>query len=147
MDRFGRRWTVFIGAVVNLLGAALQAGARNLAMILVGRILAGWAVGILSMSVPIYQAECAHPKTRGKQIEPPPIISRLGTKIDRSHRWSYTTDDRCRFHCVNLGRLRREPNSRNKLIRVAISARFPVHTMYHDNRRHSILPRVATLSG
>ncbi|KAF1996610.1 sugar carrier protein A [Amniculicola lignicola CBS 123094] len=65
MDRFGRRWTVLIGAAVNLLGACLQCGAQNLAMILVGRILAGWAVGILSMSVPIYQAECAHPKIRG----------------------------------------------------------------------------------
>ncbi|KAF2713291.1 general substrate transporter [Pleomassaria siparia CBS 279.74] len=65
MDRFGRRKTVMIGAAVNLLGAALQTGAQNLAMILVGRILAGWAVGIMSMSVPIYQSECAHPKTRG----------------------------------------------------------------------------------
>ncbi|KAF2732768.1 general substrate transporter [Polyplosphaeria fusca] len=65
MDRFGRRMTVLIGACVNLLGAVLQCGARNLAMILVGRILAGWAVGILSMSVPVYQSECAHPRIRG----------------------------------------------------------------------------------
>lgn len=34
-------------------------------MILLGRILAGWAVGLLSMSVPVYQTECAHPKMRG----------------------------------------------------------------------------------
>ncbi|KAH7128541.1 general substrate transporter, partial [Dendryphion nanum] len=65
MDRFGRRWTILIGAAINLFGAALQTGARNLAMILVGRILAGWAVGLMSMSVPIYQSECAHPNTRG----------------------------------------------------------------------------------
>ncbi|PVH93846.1 general substrate transporter [Periconia macrospinosa] len=65
MDKFGRRKTVFIGAVINLIGAALQAGARSLAMILVGRIMAGWAVGILSMSVPVYQTECAHPAKRG----------------------------------------------------------------------------------
>ena len=65
MDRFGRRWTVLIGACVNLLGAALQSGAQSLGMILAGRILAGWAVGILSMSVPIYQSECAHPSKRG----------------------------------------------------------------------------------
>ncbi|KAF1949692.1 general substrate transporter [Byssothecium circinans] len=65
MDRFGRRKTVMIGAIINLIGAALQAGAQNLAMILVGRILAGWAVGIMSMSVPVYQSECAHPSKRG----------------------------------------------------------------------------------
>jgi hypothetical protein len=38
-------------------------------MILVGRIVAGWAVGVLSMSVPVYQAECAHPKTRGLLVK------------------------------------------------------------------------------
>lgn len=53
MDRFGRKMTIQMGALICLLGAILQAGARNLAMILVGRIFAGWAVGLLSMSVPV----------------------------------------------------------------------------------------------
>jgi MFS family permease len=65
MDRVGRRWTVQIGACICLVGAILQAAARNLGMILVGRIFAGWAVGLMSMSVPIYQSECAHPNMRG----------------------------------------------------------------------------------
>lgn len=65
MDSLGRRKTVMIGAFINLVGAVLQAAAQHLGMILVGRIMAGWAVGVLSMSVPIYQSECAHPKTRG----------------------------------------------------------------------------------
>jgi MFS family permease len=68
MDRFGRRKTVMIGAVINLIGAALQSGAQSLAMILVGRILAGWAVGLMSMSVPVYQSECAHPSKRGISV-------------------------------------------------------------------------------
>jgi MFS family permease len=65
MDRFGRRKTIMIGAMIAVLGAVLQSAAQNLAMILVGRIIAGWAVGLLSMSVPVYQSECAHPKIRG----------------------------------------------------------------------------------
>ena len=65
MDRFGRKMTIQIGALICLVGAILQAAAVNLAMILVGRILAGWAVGLMSMSVPVYQSECAHPKIRG----------------------------------------------------------------------------------
>ncbi|KAF2649702.1 general substrate transporter [Lophiostoma macrostomum CBS 122681] len=68
MDKVGRRWTVLIGAAINLLGAALQTGAQNLGMILVGRIFAGWAVGLLSMSVPIYQSECAAPNIRAGLI-------------------------------------------------------------------------------
>ncbi|CEJ56269.1 Putative Function: high affinity glucose transporter (Precursor) [Penicillium brasilianum] len=65
MDRFGRKFTIHMGAFICLIGATLQAAARNLVMILVGRILAGWAVGLMSMSVPVYQAEFAHPKSRG----------------------------------------------------------------------------------
>lgn len=65
MDRIGRRWTVQLGACICMLGAVLQAAARNLGMMLVGRIFTGWAVGLMSMSVPVYQAECAHPKIRG----------------------------------------------------------------------------------
>ena len=65
MDRFGRKFTIQMGALICLIGAILQASAMNLAMILVGRLLAGYAVGLMSMSVPVYQAECAHPSSRG----------------------------------------------------------------------------------
>ena len=65
MDRFGWKLTNQMGALICLVGAILQCTARNLAMILVGRILTGWAVGLLSMSVPVYQSECAHPNVRG----------------------------------------------------------------------------------
>jgi len=65
MDRFGRKRTIQIGAAIATVGGVLQCAAQSLAMILVGRIVAGWAVGLMSMSVPVYQAECAHPKIRG----------------------------------------------------------------------------------
>lgn len=68
MDSLGRRKTIMVGAIINLVGAILQASAQHLGMILVGRIMAGWAVGVLSMSVPVYQSECAHPKTRGTKL-------------------------------------------------------------------------------
>lgn len=59
MDRFGRKGTVQIGALIAVIGAILQCAAVDLAMILVGRITSGWAIGLMSMSVPVYQAECA----------------------------------------------------------------------------------------
>lgn len=65
MDRFGRKMTIQMGALICMVGGILQSAAVNLAMMLVGRIMAGWAVGLLSMSVPVYQSECAHPKIRG----------------------------------------------------------------------------------
>lgn len=68
MDRYGRRFTIQMGAFISLVGAVLQGAAMNLPMMLVGRIVAGWAVGLMSMSVPVYQAECAHPRNRGMII-------------------------------------------------------------------------------
>lgn len=65
MDRYGRKITILIGAIICLFGATLQTAAQNLAMILTGRIFTGWAVGLLSMAVPVYNAECADPKIRG----------------------------------------------------------------------------------
>ncbi|KAJ8111872.1 hypothetical protein OPT61_g5639 [Boeremia exigua] len=65
MDSLGRKKTILIGAIINLIGAVLQTAAQHLGMVLAGRIMAGWAVGLLSMSVPVYQSECAHPKKRG----------------------------------------------------------------------------------
>jgi MFS family permease len=65
MDRFGRKMTIQMGALICMVGAILQAASVNLGMMLAGRIMAGWAVGLLSMSVPVYQSECAHPKIRG----------------------------------------------------------------------------------
>ncbi|KAF4346013.1 hypothetical protein FBEOM_35 [Fusarium beomiforme] len=65
MDKFGRRKTIGIGAAICTLGGVLQAASYHLAMMLIGRIIAGFAVGLLSMSVPVYQSECASPKNRG----------------------------------------------------------------------------------
>jgi MFS family permease len=65
MDKFGRKLTILMGALICLVGAILQCTAQNLAMILVGRIFTGWAVGLLSMAVPVYNSECADPKIRG----------------------------------------------------------------------------------
>ncbi|KAL2355263.1 general substrate transporter [Cryomyces antarcticus] len=65
LDRYGRKRTIQIGALIATVGAILQSAAVNMAMILIGRIVSGWAVGLLSMAVPVYQSECAHPKMRG----------------------------------------------------------------------------------
>lgn len=57
---------VFVGAVVAVIGCALQGGAVNLIMVAVGRAIAGVAVGLLSGVVPMYCAEIATAQDRGK---------------------------------------------------------------------------------
>ncbi|KAF2650830.1 general substrate transporter [Lophiostoma macrostomum CBS 122681] len=65
-DWFGRKLTIFIGAIVFLVGGALQTGAQALSYLYAGRSIAGCGVGILCMIVPLYQAELAHPDIRGR---------------------------------------------------------------------------------
>ncbi|KAF5386507.1 hypothetical protein D9757_005857 [Collybiopsis confluens] len=64
-DRYGRKRTIQVGATIILWGCAMQTGAHNIATLIVGRIIAGFAIGILSMTVPLYNTEIAPPKIRG----------------------------------------------------------------------------------
>ncbi|KAJ9138191.1 High-affinity glucose transporter 5 [Pleurostoma richardsiae] len=64
-DRLGRRRTIFAGAVTSCLGCALQAGSVNMAMLIVGRFIAGAAVGMLTSTIPMYAGELAEARYRG----------------------------------------------------------------------------------
>ncbi|KAG6816364.1 hypothetical protein H0H87_006637 [Tephrocybe sp. NHM501043] len=65
-DKLGRRITIQIGALIYVLGGALQTGARNMDMMLAGRFFAGFGVGVMADLAPLYQAEIAHPSIRGR---------------------------------------------------------------------------------
>ena len=64
-DMLGRRWTIFVGAVISILGSSLQAGAVNMAMLIVGRFIGGVAVGQLTSTIPMYAGELSEAKYRG----------------------------------------------------------------------------------
>lgn len=64
-DWLGRKKTVFAGSCVSVLGCALQAGSVNMAMLIIGRFIAGAAVGMLTSTIPLYAAELSEQKWRG----------------------------------------------------------------------------------
>jgi len=64
-DRIGRKRTIQVGSLVAVIGCSLQTGARNVSYLLVGRVVAGLAIGVLSMIVPLYQSEISPPHLRG----------------------------------------------------------------------------------
>ncbi|KAK7222810.1 hypothetical protein V2G26_010813 [Clonostachys chloroleuca] len=64
-NRFGRRWAGFIGVCVVVVGAAMQTAAVHLALMVVGRIIAGVGTGIVSTAVPLYLSEIAPAAQRG----------------------------------------------------------------------------------
>ena len=63
---YGRRATMTIGAIIFTIGAALQAGAVNMVMLCVPRLLSGGGIGMLSMCSPVYIAELAPEHRRGQ---------------------------------------------------------------------------------
>jgi sugar porter (SP) family MFS transporter len=65
-DILGRRLTILIGAVIFCVGGAVQTGAQNIPGLYVGRLFAGLGVGFLTMMIPLYQSELAHPSIRGR---------------------------------------------------------------------------------
>lgn len=65
-DMLGRRRTILYGALVFIIGGALQTFANGMPMMMLGRIVAGLGVGALSAIVPVYQSEISPPHNRGK---------------------------------------------------------------------------------
>ncbi|KAJ9637394.1 hypothetical protein H2204_004818 [Knufia peltigerae] len=64
-NRYGRKKVIFLGAAISVLGAALQAGSVNPAMMIVSRFIVGTGMGVLLATVPLYQAEISPPSNRG----------------------------------------------------------------------------------
>jgi MFS family permease len=66
-DRLGRRYAALSGTGVTCIGAALQTGATGkagFAMMIVGRIIAGFGNAVISSSVPLYQRLVPKPSLR-----------------------------------------------------------------------------------
>ncbi|KAH8511185.1 hypothetical protein Peur_052804 [Populus x canadensis] len=62
---WGRKRTMLLGGIIFFIGAALNAGAVDLSMLIAGRILLGVGVGFSIQSVPLYVSEMAPQKHRG----------------------------------------------------------------------------------
>lgn len=65
-DIIGRRRTILYGSMIFFVGGAMQTLATGFEMMLVGRVIAGLGVGMLSTIVPVYQSEISPPHNRGK---------------------------------------------------------------------------------
>ena len=64
-DIIGRRKTILYGSCIFFVGGVLQTFAHSMGMMMIGRVLAGVGVGMLSTIVPVYQSEISPPHNRG----------------------------------------------------------------------------------
>ncbi|KAG2222946.1 hypothetical protein INT45_012924, partial [Circinella minor] len=67
-DSIGRKKFFYVAAVFHIIGSVIQMVDLQLSALLVGRVITGSTVGMLSMSVPLYQSEMASSQNRGRII-------------------------------------------------------------------------------
>lgn len=77
-DAVGRRWTMAASACVFLLGALAMGLASTFFMLMMGRLLAGFGVGLALMVAPVYTAEVAPASSRGALVSLPEIFINVG---------------------------------------------------------------------
>ncbi|KAF2119415.1 general substrate transporter [Lophiotrema nucula] len=76
-DKYGRKIAAALGILITAIGSAIQANARGttgLANMIVGRIVCGVGLAIVSTSVPLYQSEVSPAKHRGRYV----VINHVG---------------------------------------------------------------------
>ncbi|KAJ2219486.1 high affinity glucose transporter, partial [Coemansia sp. RSA 485] len=67
-DRYSRKTTIVLGALVCTIGSAIQFGSVSRVMLIAGRFVNGLAIGFLSSVVPMYQSETSPPSDRGRMV-------------------------------------------------------------------------------
>ncbi|PBP18178.1 MFS general substrate transporter [Diplocarpon rosae] len=80
-DILGRRKTIFLAATLTLVGEALCTSSFGLAQFTAGRTIIGLGIGILSATVPVWQAECSSAANRGKHVVLDGLFMTLGFSL------------------------------------------------------------------
>ncbi|CAM1307207.1 SLC2A8 (predicted) [Pycnogonum litorale] len=65
IEKIGRKSTLFYVNIPFIVGYLLIAYAKDLGMLLIGRVLTGFCSGIIALSVPVYIGEISPPSVRG----------------------------------------------------------------------------------
>jgi MFS transporter, SP family, galactose:H+ symporter len=67
-DKIGRRLTILSAAVLFTIGAAVEAFAPGTTVLVIGRLIVGFGVGVASVAAPLYAAEMAPTRWRGRFV-------------------------------------------------------------------------------
>lgn len=67
-DLFGRKWVITGANVLFIAGAIMQVCAHSLWVMIGGRFVMGWGVGIASLVAPLYISEMAPSRMRGRLV-------------------------------------------------------------------------------
>lgn len=68
LEKLGRKKSVAFATFFTVVGAVMQAVANGVALMIVGRFLAGIAVGMLNAGLPVYISELSIPQERARLV-------------------------------------------------------------------------------
>ncbi|XP_071502279.1 solute carrier family 2, facilitated glucose transporter member 10-like [Diadema antillarum] len=74
IDRIGRRWTIIINSAIFTAGAVILTVANSYAILVIGRLIVGFAVSVSAIGECIYISEIAPKERRGQMVS----INELG---------------------------------------------------------------------
>jgi hypothetical protein len=60
--------SMMLGSAILILGGTFRGGAYDIAMFLIGSLIAGWNAGMFARAVPMFQTEISTPQTRGAMV-------------------------------------------------------------------------------
>ncbi|GMM33233.1 hypothetical protein DASC09_005580 [Saccharomycopsis crataegensis] len=64
-ESYGRRFAIWCGSLIGVIGATLMTASVDIPMLYVSRIILGMSIGMLVMLIPLYQTEVAPTEGRG----------------------------------------------------------------------------------
>ena len=67
-DRLGRRVTIVLASILFTAGALIEALAPGSVILVIGRLVVGFGVGVASVAAPLYAAEMAPARLRGRFV-------------------------------------------------------------------------------
>lgn len=68
LEKIGRRKTLLFSTFFTIVGSVFQTAANGVPLMIVGRFVAGFALGILNPTIPIYISELSRPSERARLV-------------------------------------------------------------------------------
>ena len=92
-DRLGRRVTILLAAALFTVGAVLEAVAPGTVVLVIGRLVVGFGVGVASVAAPLYAAEQAPTHLRGRFVSIYQLAITIGIFVAYLVDQALTNDD------------------------------------------------------
>ena len=96
-DRLGRRTAVLLAAALFVVGALVESLAPDTTVLVIGRLIVGFGVGVASVAAPLYAAETAPTSLRGRFVSSYQLAITIGIFVAYLVDWALTNSDSWRM--------------------------------------------------